>query len=80
MAVARQGPPPSRPNPASRVHQILGHILSAARWGGWLALPGGLTLGYFAASVLLPSASAIRTGTPFRHLAFWLSGPDLGDP
>ena len=29
----------------------------SARWGVWLALPGGLTLGLFAASVLLHSAS-----------------------
>ena len=62
-----KAPPPSRPTPASRVRQILGHILSAARWGGWLALPGGLTLGYFAASVLLhstPPDEPVLSDTP----------------
>ena len=59
--------PPSRPKPALRVRQILGRILSAARWGGWLALPGGLTLGLFAASVLLhstPPDEPVRSDTP----------------
>ena len=59
--------PPSRPKPALRVRQILGLILSAARWGGWLALPGGLTLGLFAASVLLhstPPDEPVRSDTP----------------
>jgi hypothetical protein len=62
-----KAPPPSRPKPALRVRQILGRILSAARWGGWLALPGGLTLGLLAASVLLhstPPDEPVRSDTP----------------
>ena len=62
-----KAPLPSGPKPASRVRQILGRILSAARWDGWLALPGGLTLGYFAASVLLhstPPDEPVPSDTP----------------
>ena len=55
MAVARQGTTAIASKARIMLRQILGRILSAARWGGWLALPGGLTLGLFAASVLLHS-------------------------
>jgi hypothetical protein len=46
-------PSPSSSPPASRVRQILGRAVSAGRWGGWLALPGGLILGLLATSLLL---------------------------
>jgi hypothetical protein len=36
--------PPSPPQPASRVQQYLGPIVSALRKGGWMALPGGVAL------------------------------------
>jgi hypothetical protein len=68
MAVARQGTTAIASKARiTRVRQILGRILSAARWGGWLALPGGLTLGWFAASVLLhstPPDEPVRSDTP----------------
>ena len=62
-----KAPPPSGPKPASRVRQILGCILSAARWGDWLALAGGLTLALFAASAVLhstPRGEPVPSDTP----------------
>jgi hypothetical protein len=67
MAVARQGTTAIASKARLRVRQILGRILSAAGWGGWLALPGGLTLGLLAASVLLhstPPDEPVRSDTP----------------
>jgi hypothetical protein len=62
-----KAPPPSGPKPASRVSQIVGRILSAARWGDWLAVAGGLTLALFAALALLhstPPGEPVASDTP----------------
>jgi hypothetical protein len=59
---ARSAPRTASTNASSgyrttRVIPVASAAHHSARWGVWLALPGGLTLGLFAASVLLHSAS-----------------------
>jgi hypothetical protein len=46
-------PSPSLPGPKSRGQQILRHIMPAARWAGWIALPTGLALISIAISMML---------------------------
>ncbi len=49
-------PPPSLPQPKSRVQQILARIVPVARRLGWLALPGGFALTFLAVSIMPRSA------------------------
>jgi hypothetical protein len=53
-------PPRSRPEPLSRGRAILDRIVAAARWTGWIAPAGGLTLILLAASLVLRSTALDR--------------------
>ena len=60
-------PPPSAPQPKSRVQQILSSMVPAARWAGWMALLGGLAVALLAASAMLhptPPEESVSVDTP----------------
>ena len=61
--------PPSRPKPALRVRQILGRILSAAGWAGWIALLTGLALVSVAVSVMSHRDRPVSADTPAIELS-----------
>jgi hypothetical protein len=48
-------PRPSLPKPESRRENILARMIPAARWAGWIALPGSLALTLLAVSVMRPA-------------------------
>lgn len=48
-------PPPSLAQPKSRVGRILAHMVPAARWAGWIALPSGLAVALLVVSVMMHS-------------------------
>jgi len=64
-----KAPPPSRPKPALRVRQILGRILSAAGWAGWIALLTGLALVSVAVSVMPHRDRPVSADTPAIELS-----------
>jgi hypothetical protein len=45
-------PPPTLPRPKSRNQQFLRRIMPAAGWAGWIAVPAGLALAFFAVSMI----------------------------
>jgi hypothetical protein len=48
-----EAPPlPTPPRPKSRDHGYLGRIIPAAGWAGWIAVPVGLALAFFAVSLM----------------------------
>jgi hypothetical protein len=57
-------PSPSLPGPKSRDQQILRHIMPAARWAGWIALPTGLALISIAISMVLHPDRPVSEDTP----------------
>lgn len=74
--------PPSPPvaRPGSRVEHVLGRIMPAARWAGWMALSGGLALALLTVPVMHsappprpeappkpPTALAPAPSTPVAH-------------
>jgi hypothetical protein len=65
-------PPKSRIEPESRVQQILGSMVPAARWAGWMALLGGLAVALLAASAMLhptPPEESVSVDTPAVSLS-----------
>jgi hypothetical protein len=44
--------PPALPRPKSRAQQFLRHITPAAGWAGWIGVPAGLALAFFAVSMI----------------------------
>ena len=57
---AEAPPPQSRPEPLSGGRVILGRIVAAARWTGWIAPAGGLLLTLLATSLVLRSTALDR--------------------
>ena len=45
-------PPPALPRPTSRDRLFFRHIMPAARWAGWIAVPAGLALAFLAVSMV----------------------------
>jgi hypothetical protein len=57
-------PPPAPPRPKSRDRQFFRRFLLAARWAGWIAVPGGLALALLAVSMVAPPDRPVSADMP----------------
>jgi hypothetical protein len=62
-------PPPTPPRPKSRNQEFVLRIMRAAGWAGWIAVPAGLVLAFFAVSMIPRPDRSVSADTPVGALS-----------